>query len=701
MSYTGNNKLNFSLFDKCSGTLALTDVTTAGDSVQITLNDIPSDKVSEIHFLVQNLTEKEPFYLVSRQVSPFCFLLDLSPLKEKAVYGHQITFCFFIELCSNGQKKYYSLKEQTPVQNYKNYRIFSSGIWIPNPLDNIPAEYIGVVATKYNFDNLFCAAICNRNRYMELAHFCHLRSIRMTGGILKIKYDVNTELYTYDKTIIFFRSKLAEDAVSYDFKTISAKPHGNTLRITAILDLHDIEWKSLYWDVRAVLRQSQTQIIGESPIDMSTPLRIFLKFLYNGSYSERSDFFLYPYYTSKKTLSFVYRQKNEYDGLNIAFRELFAMLLYRIAKPYWKKQHICLVCEKFSSMAQDNGYYFFKHCMDNEEEKYLQKKIYYIITKDSPDRYKLEPYKDHILDFMSFRHLCYLLAADLIISSDSRYHTYPLQSRHSIFNRNIKKIPFVFLQHGVIALKRVDSFYGKKQKGGCDLFVVSTKAEKQIIVDNFGYEPREVINTGLPRWDVLHDKSQDKREIMIMPTWRNWLDSVPDEDFEQSDYFKHYMSLLNSKELADILEKYNMEVNFYLHAKFQEYSDQFKAKSDRINLISFGEVAVNEMLMRCRMLITDYSSVCWDVLYQDKPTLFYQFDLDKYDEAHGSYLDMRTELFGDRAENQEQLLVLLEEQIKNNFKLKPQYEELRKKYFQFKDQQHSRHICEAIKKELL
>lgn len=50
--------------------------------------------------------------------------------------------------------------------------------------------------------------------------------------------------------------------------------------------------------------------------------------------------------------------------------------------------------------------------------------------------------------------------------------------------------------------------------------------------------------------------------------------------------------------------------------------------------------------MRCRMLITDYSSVCWDVLYQDKPSLFYQFDIDKYNEAHGSYIDMDTELFG-------------------------------------------------------
>lgn len=99
------------------------------------------------------------------------------------------------------------------------------------------------------------------------------------------------------------------------------------------------------------------------------------------------------------------------------------------------------------------------------------------------------------------------------------------------------KKKFVFLQHGVIALKRVDAFYSKGMRGGCDLFVVSTNQEKQTIVDNFGYEPDEVINTGLPRWDVLEDTSNGNREILIMPTWRSWLDSVPDKDFEESDYF--------------------------------------------------------------------------------------------------------------------------------------------------------------------
>ena len=76
----------------------------------------------------------------------------------------------------------------------------------------------------------------------------------------------------------------------------------------------------------------------------------------------------------RKTLAFVYRNKGNYDGLDIVFKEFTAMFLYRLAKSYWNKKHICLVSEKFASMAQDNGYYFFKHCMDENEEAYLHKK---------------------------------------------------------------------------------------------------------------------------------------------------------------------------------------------------------------------------------------------------------------------------------------------------------------------------------------
>ena len=299
---------------------------------------------------------------------------------------------------------------------------------------------------------------------------------------------------------------------------------------------------------------------------------------------------------------------------------------------------------------------------------------------------------------MSLRHMCSLLAADLIVSSDSKYHAYATQCRHSIFNRYIKKKKSVFLQHGVTALKRVDAFYGKGMRSGCDLFIVTNTMEEKIILDNFGYEPAEIANTGFARWDVLKDCSQESHNILIMPTWRNWLDSVSDEAFENSDYFRNYMQLLNSERFSEILEKYDLQIYFYLHAKFQSHLKTFRIASNRIHVLSFGDTPVNEMLMKCRMLITDYSSVCWDMLYQNKPTLFYQFDLDQYNEAHGSYIDMHKDLFGDRAETSSELFDLIEKAAEHDFALKPAYARQRSEYFQFKDQQHSRQICKAIKR---
>ena len=527
---------------------------------------------------------------------------------------------------------------------------------------------------------------------------CTLRSLRMSGGILRLVYDLADSEWDYVETVLNFRTPLEEVQESHSFQTISRKPRGNAQRIAVSLDMKAIRWKSLYWDPHVIVKNTEDGTVAKLFIAMDTPARMFHRFIYNRYFPGDDNFILYPYYTGSKKLALVYRARSQCDGLSVIYKELFAAFLYRIAKPYWKKKHICLVNEKFSELAQDNGYYFFKHCMETNEEKRLGKKIYYIITKDAPDRKKIEAYPEHLIDFMSLRHMIYLQAADLIVSTDSKYHSYALQARHSIFNRYIKKIPLVFLQHGVTALKRVDFFYGKGRRGECDQFVVTSDFEKKIILDNFGYEPQDVINTGFARWDVLEDRSQNNREVLIMPSWRNWLDAVPDKDFEESDYFRHYMGLLNSRRFAEILDKYDLHVNFYLHAKFRAYIDTFRSISPRIRLISFGEVAVNEMLMQCRMLVTDYSSVCWDVLYQDKPTLFYQFDLDKYEEAHGSYLDMRKDLFGDRAETLEELLDRLEEQVQNGFQMKPQYEAMRKNFFKYIDHNHSQRICDAIQK---
>ena len=183
-----------------------------------------------------------------------------------------------------------------------------------------------------------------------------------------------------------------------------------------------------------------------------------------------------------------------------------------------------------------------------------------------------------------------------------------------------------------------------------------------------------------------------------MPTWRNWLEEVSDETFVASDYYRNYMALLNSDRLAQFLEQYDVYLDFYIHPKFREYIKNFSISGDRVALIPFGSQPLNELMMECKLLVTDYSSVCWDVYYQGKPVLFYQFDLEQYNETQGSYIDMETELFGDRATEPEQLFALLEEAAANGFRLKEKYAEMRESMYAYLDHHNSQRTCEEIQK---
>ncbi len=186
---------------------------------------------------------------------------------------------------------------------------------------------------------------------------------------------------------------------------------------------------------------------------------------------------------------------------------------------------------------------------------------------------------------------------------------------------------------------------------------------------------------------------------MIVPTWRNWLDDVENEVFTHSEYFFRYMELLNDSRLISLLEKYDVICHFYIHIKFKDYITNFESKDGgRINIIVFGEKPLNELLMESKLLITDYSSVSWDMYYQGKPVLFYQFDIEDYLNAHGSYMDLREDLFGDRSETLEVLFEQLEDYMKADFELKPQYAKQRKKYFKYFDDQNSARIWSEVKK---
>ncbi len=467
------------------------------------------------------------------------------------------------------------------------------------------------------------------------------------------------------------------------------------------LDFSAVDWKPIYYDLQ--MENSCTGQAEYEAVDVGK-LRNLIRFpLYDGKHRWENGMFVHPFITPERTIAFQYRERTKADTVGFRMQEACILAWFLLTKPYWKRRNIFLVYEKFCMMAQDNGYYFFRYCMEQEAEKQLNGEMYYIIDPKSQDLKNLEKYKDHLIPFMSVRHKLYLLASKMLISTDTRKHAYAWRKRMSFIDHYLRHKPLVFLQHGVTAFKRVDYIYGKGKFGDCRVFVATSDYEKKIIEENFGYRGDEIAVTGFARWDVLQDRSDevqkgsvDDRMILVMPTWRNWLEEVDDQTFVESKYYQMYMKLLNDTSLQDVLEKNQLHLCFYIHPKFRDYMKDFACSQERIRMVPFGQEPLNELMMKCKMLVTDYSSVAWDVYYQKKPVVFFQFDLAEYLEAHGSYMDMNKELFGERETECSGLIDRLEEYAKTGFALKEQYAKIHKKYYKYTDQDNSKRIVEHI-----
>lgn len=435
--------------------------------------------------------------------------------------------------------------------------------------------------------------------------------------------------------------------------------------------------------------------VSETVYTPTLSSRVRLSLLFGRHYVHQKEFLYFPMGGAAHKLIIRCRHWQKYDTLSHRMKELSAFGIYKLFGRFIRKNHIWLVYEKFCITAQENGFYFFEYCMKNQK-----KNVYFILDKSSPQWDYMQKYKENIIPFLSFRHILYLLCADLYISPDARYHAYAWKPMPNPVTREMNRQKLLFLQHGVTAMKKVDHLFGAKGSSPVTYFVTTSSAEQKIITKDFGYPPERTPILGFTRWDGLKDTSDPKHPvILLMPTWRSWLEGQNDEIFQQSSYYQHYASLLSNQELQDYLKEHDLKLLFYIHPKLQEFISTFHSEDSQIELYSFDSMPLNQLLMRCSMIITDYSSACWDVYYQGKPVLFYQFDLEQYNETNGSYIDMTRDLWGDRCTEQEDLIRLIKEYAENGFHEKDKYAEMRKKYFAYIDQNNCQRTYEYIKSQ--
>ncbi|OLO03649.1 CDP-glycerol glycerophosphotransferase family protein [Salinicola socius] len=466
--------------------------------------------------------------------------------------------------------------------------------------------------------------------------------------------------------VIDQREAYAEAATNFNFLPTIHYQSKNEVYYSFDVDLRDIELAFLYHDYSISMTlfaengcrydvKRKTNTVIE---DVKDKLREYpLTFSFS-----QDQYIVYPYLTaSQKSVSFIKRHYNQFDDARYRELELQAIEEYKDNMESLKAKKVWLIFEKFSNTAQDNAYYFFLDIVKKRDN------VYYIIDKDSPDRKNLSEYKDRVVNFMSKEHMLLLLSCELMISSETRGHAYAWRRVFGPFREAVFNKPYVFLQHGVTAMKKNDINLAKTSHiCAADRFVVTCEFERNVILrDNFGYLASELIVAPFPRWHTFVDQSEKFDEIFLMPTWRNWLEGLEDEEFRATEYFKEYTSLLSSLKLAEVLDRYKVKLNFYLHPKIIEQLKHFEVVSDHVNLIQFGQASVRDLLMRAKLLITDYSSVAWDFYYLKKPVLFFQFDVEKYLTFHGSHIDFDTELPGPRVFGGQSLIASVDAALKD------------------------------------
>ena len=539
-------------------------------------------------------------------------------------------------------------------------------------------------------------------------------TVKNHRGAVREFYQIKTQLTQLEK-VNDHQYRLAfilTSSKDFELKDVQLKLRNNEYDVNLPCDITShkdnkiqclltMDWDNyfpLYWDLFAgVTFEEQYEEIRISGSSKEVIKMVSSKeYLENSLVDASQERIIYPYLSFSNDISFMIRPKESYENKQTILKDKLGYLTYRLFQPYFDKKNIWLSFEKFASTAQDNGYAFFDYVQNNQ----LNPNHYYVLSKDSKDFAHVNKKHKNILKHMSYKYFVHLYASKLLIASETPRHVHNIRLRSGRAAQAIQNKKSVFLQHGVTALKQSSVFQKSPGRGNFDLVIATSEKEKTIIHENWLYDRDEIAVTGFSRWDLLKDRSheQQTKTIFVMPTWRSWMEDMPEEEFIQTDYYQHYTAFINSERMQKLLDIHNLQLVFFLHPKFKEYISTFKATNERVQLFGFGDIKVNEMLMDSSLMISDYSSVTWDMLYMGKPIVFFQFDLEKYEQYEGSYIDMNTELFGEQVKTVETLIDTVEAHIQNNFALAPDYQAIREDSIKYLDQDNSKRIYETIKK---
>lgn len=219
---------------------------------------------------------------------------------------------------------------------------------------------------------------------------------------------------------------------------------------------------------------------------------------------------------------------------------------------------------------------------------------------------------------------------------------------------------------------------------------MKVKFEKQ----QYNTNGKKIFITGQPRNDYFYNalQRQEKvnKNILYMPTFRS--------DIEQQNKLSEIISsMISSPQLNNLLEKNGYKLLIKVHFLTKVKTIQ----KENIFILNDDDVSdVQELLYKCEVLITDYSSVANDFSLLNRPVVFFPFDLEK----NRNLIDYEYNnvLKDTYVKNLDELYILLKQIIEENIKYS-NVNEIINGYFNDKNLKlgtFSKNVCNVVLKKM-
>ena len=133
----------------------------------------------------------------------------------------------------------------------------------------------------------------------------------------------------------------------------------------------------------------------------------------------------------------------------------------------------------------------------------------------------------------------------------------------------------------------------------------------------------------------------------------------------------------------------------------QSFSDLFDV-GDHIEIYTHKDCSIQNLFQKASIMVTDYSSVAFEMALLQKAVLYYQFDQEDFfggeHTYYQGYYDYELDGFGSVCIEEKSLLDTLEEYLSRDGEVEQKYLERMQRCFPYRDTENCRRVYEAIER---